>query len=526
MNSLKEQSPLLLIYTIILCALGVVPITGESLWFDESTTVFLSAQSTWESLWAQLNAISFSESQMPGYISYMWAWYHYIGESEWLLRLANWPLYVCLLVSLYFLPINQRSKWMVLSMVGLSPFLWYNLNEARSTILLGSLAGIAMAGVVYVFEGTKDTQKWAGLILTTVSVSAGLAAHMLYLLYLPALSLLVFFLAWKHKLSVIRVIRLWIIPLGLLAVVGVFMLSYYLETLDRGAGGIYKTPGLTNMGFAFYEFLGFQGLGPSRSDLKEIEGLQGILPFIFGLGAMALVWAGVAWLGIKRVLDAQTRMNPYFWAFAGGLVVFLGIAVLKDFWFWGRHMIFLYPLLVMALATWLDQSWERNPPLTQVIVFAGLALWIFSAVRLRTHETYGKRDNYQLAVSKALELNEEGLPIFWTGNWMGGAYYGLNFTLGPDYLQEEAPITWNLKQQAGRVPPFQRDLMVNLFEQYDGGYLIWFRFFNDGDKDRSLTNYVRQRPSEIVLEEKTFQIIRFLSIDETESDPEALANQP
>jgi len=168
----------------LLCLLSI---TGESLWFDEGTTSYFAGQATLADVWQELTTTTFSESQMPGYILYMWGWEKLVGGSEWALRMSNWPFLLALLMGLAWLPVSRQQRWLAIGLVALSPFVWYNLDEARSTTAVLALGGLCLVGVMQSLDGAPRERR-QGVWLTLVAAGLGFTFNMLfYFLMLPLL---------------------------------------------------------------------------------------------------------------------------------------------------------------------------------------------------------------------------------------------------------------------------------------------------------------------------------------------------
>ena len=153
-----EQKVLLLV--CLFFAISVIPISSTSIWIDEATTAYLASQDTFFALLDKFLTLSTSESLMPGYILYSWIWEKAFGHSELSLRLSNLPPFLLLLLSVYFLPRKASFRFTIIAIFSLSPFIWYNMNEARSTIAIFSFAGLSLVGLLYYFSQKSETQEY------------------------------------------------------------------------------------------------------------------------------------------------------------------------------------------------------------------------------------------------------------------------------------------------------------------------------------------------------------------------------
>src|SRR5262245_55615426 len=152
----KSMNTKCFFWFVFFCAISVIPISSASMWIDEATTAYLASQDTFFALIDTFSNLTSSESLMPGYILYTWICEKGFGHSEISLRLSNLPPFLLLLLSIYFLPRKAVFRFTVITLFTLSPFMWYNINEARSTISIFSFAGMTLVGLLYYFSQKSD----------------------------------------------------------------------------------------------------------------------------------------------------------------------------------------------------------------------------------------------------------------------------------------------------------------------------------------------------------------------------------
>ena len=486
--------------------LCLLPITGESLWFDEGTTSFFAGQPTLSAVWQELTTTTFSESQMPGYILYMWGWEKLVGASEWALRMSNWPFLLALLLGLAWLPISRQQRWLVIGLVALSPFVWYNLDEARSTTALLALGGLCLVGVVQTFDGAPRDRR-RGVWMVLVAAALGFTFNMLfYFLMLPLLVYLVL-RAIRERYRLADLLSLWWPALVGLALIGGGMLLYYVETLLRGAGGVKELPSLANLGFVLYEFFGFNGLGPSREAMKADLSLELIterLPFMIPL---TLVIIGLGLLVLRHQDRNRLLTNPMLISLLVGLASFFAVAYVVQFQFWGRHAVYLYPFFVLYLSEVLIFLWKQNRYATLSLGTTLALCWLVSAGVLRVDPAYQKRGARE-AVAEARQYTAAGHgPVAWTTNWMVGYYYGLDFE--QDYFDypdpKQKPAT-----EAMMLPPHSAELLAEVLERHPKTVLVWFKAFSGYDQGKVVATYLAGRETKVVAETRDYQIILLL----------------
>jgi len=251
------------------------------------------------------------------------------------------------------------------------------------------------------------------------------------------------------------------VTLGILGLLG----AYFALTLMRGAGGakLWMVSPL-NLLFVSYEFLGFQGLGPGRQELRAImKGLapsREILSFIPGYMLLALAYAGTIFSAYKSWLtresssprqsdnhskhlngrDVQSARNCA-WLMRGGVVLLSGAmlvvaAATVGFPFWGRHLAGSFPFWILALAmilAWSTQGlWRKRGRAGCVAVIGLLSI---SSLLSRFAPLHG-HDDYRGA-AKAAAIWRQSHSVWWVADYSGGAYYGLSFVKAHDPIKGE-----------------------------------------------------------------------------------------
>mgnify|MGYP006267361685 CR=1 FL=1 len=487
---------------LLAALLCLVPITGESLWFDEGTTSYFAGQATLSGVWQELSTTTFSESQMPGYILYMWGWDKVVGSSEWALRLSNWPFLLALLLGLAALPVSRLQRLIAIGLMALSPFVWYNLDEARSTTAVLALGGLCLVGVVMALDALPAHRR-RGVWLTLAAATIGFTFNMLF--YFLMLPLLVYLglRVWQEKRHLADQFGLWWPALAGMATVGGGMLIYYIGTLLRGAGGVKELPGVSNLGFVLYEFLGFNGLGPSREAMKADLSVGLILERLPWMLPLLLVLAGLAVLLLRHQARQRLLLHPLLLSLLVGLAGFFVVAMVVQFQFWGRHAVYLFPFFVLYLSELLLRLGQQNRQAALGLGGALALCWAVSAGVVRLDPAFQKRGARE-AVQLAQQYAKQGHgPVAWTTNWMVGYYYGLDFE--QDYFNYPDPTA---ESADGLVlPPFNATLMTEGLERHSQTVLVWFRAFSGYDQGNLMRDYLSTRTHEVVAETGDYQVI-------------------
>ena len=333
---------------VFFSAISVIPISSTSIWTDEATTAYLASQDTFFALIDKFLTLRSSESLMPGYILYSWIWEKAFGHSELSLRLSNLPPFLLLLLSVYFLPRKASFRFTIITIFSLSPFIWYNMNEARSTIAIFSFAGLSLVGLLYYFS-QKSELKNISVYLTTVSLALGVFFNMLFFFYLLPLAIIFIYLVIQNNISYKNLLSDWVKAFAILLVFCCIVLFYYIHALSRGARGMIESPNLANLGFVLYEFFGLSGLGPPRETLRAAPDLNTMLPYLWFIIPTIIIFTLFFFISIKNRKLNISISNPYLISFIIGTLFFYAIAELFTFRFWGRHLIFLYPIFLFYI---------------------------------------------------------------------------------------------------------------------------------------------------------------------------------
>ena len=411
---------------LLLCAM--MPGT-QSLWMDEYESWRVASLPTLAAMWADLNANSASEALMPLGMVNEWLALRVFGSGEWAFRAVNILWAAATVGAFAALGVRWRAPWAPL-LVAVQPFLWYYGNEARPyTMQIACAAGL-LWGVVVALE----EQRLRGRILALLLVSGGVlvGTTLFGILTVGPAFLALGWIAWRKQWVLPRGWGLW---LGIAGLWAALLGGYYLLALKRGAGGVKLWDvGLQNIGFALYEFAGFTGFGPGRSELREAAMAGGARAALgaFGAGLLPIALLGAGYAGLvaalaRRTLGSPARLQVLV---VGGIAAvsagcLIALALFVRFPFWGRHLAPVFPffcaLVVLAVRS-LVEAPSRAPARVGALVF-GLLLFS-SSLLLRFSPRHG-RDDYRGAVALARTLAGAGHIIWWAADVRTARYYRL-----------------------------------------------------------------------------------------------------
>ena len=420
----KYVQGIILIAAVLL--IGCLSISAHSLWMDEGLRIGFSNVDVENGYF-----IRSWQSMHVGLVHYMYAWGQLIGTSEVAYRAMNLPFF--LVAAVYMVRMLRRmnlSAWWVLLFVA-HPMTVYYMNDAGPYI---ALLGCACAVSYHCFFASNLNSAW-----NTAAVLAwlllGFAMHFTFgfvgFLYLYSLA----YRLWQG--------RRWGILLKDVAVAVPFMPAFayilwmYLTYMPKGAALGMDTPGFINLATCGYCFTGMSGLGVPRNEMKA-GGLQAFSPLMLTLVSTCCVaLLTLLCLHVRKVW-MQVK-SPVFAATALVACVFFVGAVAKDFQFWERHVIFLFPAFFLVLAIMLQQAWQhRMRVLNRALAVVFMGLILTSSARLRWSEPY-RKDDYKSMIHYVQEqgLLDGSMPVLAQGDFFLYHYYGVGyaearFIMAPD----------------------------------------------------------------------------------------------
>jgi hypothetical protein len=428
MKSLKIY--ILPFFAIIICFLAV---NSWSLWVDEANTAVICSVASFNDLIGlfQKYLTTGSIPQQPGFVISLWFWVKAFGNSEYALRFPN-IMYMLILLGYTFSLIKSKITTkneklfliLVLTITFLNPFILYNMNEARANIATFFFSYMTLLNLLFYFKKKRSYF----ITLFTLFAFLGSSFNMLFLFTFIGLILIALFLSkniWsdlKENIRSVSIFTVFMIP----------MILYYLYTIYVGGGGQRETPGLGNIGFSIYEFLGFSGLGPARDTLREINqnstftnlvysliGYAGlIIPLI--ISYIFLIVYVIKNEGIKFIIR-----NKFLIAFCSAFVLFFIVAFIVKFRFWGRHVIFLLPFLIFFIAELLQNIISKKGKIIKFIIPLLFIMLSLSSFRIIYNPEY-KKEDAKLAAFECKKMVLKGESIIWLFDKDEGKYYEID----------------------------------------------------------------------------------------------------
>jgi MFS family permease len=403
------------------CVAICFAITNVSLWIDEGFTAWLCAHASIGSVVAALASpfqATAADRQYPLYVLWIWSWTHVFGSSEIALRSANAPFGVLYVLALA-LPcrhvFDRRFAWIPFAF---APFIWFYMNEARSYLMLASLATAVTAAAVTYAYGPQAFRPRAVWLLGAFGLLA-LLTNVLAVFLFPGLAV---FAILTLRGSAAPRWREWRGPALAFGPLIALTLIFYAFTFLGGGGRNELRPNHRDLpGVAFaaqvlYEDAGFDGLGPPRNDLREqptkIARPYAVL-LLLGLSALAVAVT----LALRNSRDPRYR--PLLLGWIVSFVVAIAVSYALHTRFLGRHMAATLPLLLFALVALVRYR-------ASLVLIA--AVFLISDARLGLLPAYWK-DDYRAAVRDVV-ARVQAAPgtIDWAADDRTANYYGLGLT--------------------------------------------------------------------------------------------------
>jgi hypothetical protein len=486
------SSKMPLIFAVVAIALISAMPSTDSVWTDEAQTYHYAKQPTFQAWRTELVSARESETLMPVGMFVPWVAAKVLGTSEWSMRAVNILWAILALIPLILISRQLSLPWLPILFL-VQPFLWFYANEARPyTLQIAEGSWLLLSLLRCLDRGDRGSRWTWGFVVSGVLLCATSLLGVI-----PFFAALVVGIAVLVKRG-IRPSRAAWIPL-VLGVPPLLLLGrYYLSALHRGAGASKVWPvSVSNVAFAFYELLGFTGLGPGRVALRGAAAdghgggvMANLAPYLPGMIALFILYCVIS---VGYFLYLRNREQRLYLLVPSG-VVFLsvvGLAILAaaaHFPFWGRHLAPMLPAIVLIAAISLSSIGLRRLAITSLA--ATLCLLLFaSSLQLRYADRHAK-DDYRDATNRAAEALSTGKRVWWFADVWASRYYGLDVTI--------------VNPQASGLP-IRPDDFSGKYQQLPPPDLIVLSKPDIYDKDSSLRGFIQRAGYHQTGEAQAFQ---------------------
>jgi hypothetical protein len=405
-------------YFLISLGAGLLMVTSQSLWIDEGLTWLYARESSLRAWMAVLLSDRGSQAQMPFGMFAAWLGGNLFGLGEWQLRSIN-----VLWIALAGTAMGRLGQALrlpgLLPLFLVHPFVWYYANEARPYALMICVS--AWLAALWALVHHDRTLSPAIGALATIGMGCSL---------LFSFGIAGFALAFGATMLLLKIHldRRHVLPITATVLAMAALMAYYVWTLARGVGGAKLwSVGVSNIAFGCYELFGFGGLGPPRNELREAaRGSGGIAAFmlqggyIAGLGLLATSYLMLIPSSWKIRRDSLSLIAAGAVVFSTGVI--LAASAVVGFPFWGRHLAFSLPVIVLLISK--AQAAIERSGLRYLMMFSLMLVLLVSSLRQRFVPQYGK-DDYRSASRMAAVALASGKNIWWIADPNTARYYGL-----------------------------------------------------------------------------------------------------
>ena len=394
-------------------------INGGSLWDDEGYRSFFALHNDLGNMLAYTG-----RDKQFAFVFYEWLWLAVFPHSEVGMRAMNVPflfLGVCYLAKM----LQHRGLsplWAVVML--LHPMVWYYVNEVSPYIIM--LA--ASLGLCFHAFFAKKPESWGNIAGMNACFLLGYACHFIFgfAYFIIAAGLIIRALrrervAWGRYISVFAAFCLCYLPLT----------WWYWIHMEDGQNYGWGHPGIANIAYTVYSFLGMQGMGLSRLDIRAGEWLWRLSPqMLVQMLVLFTVFIGGATVLVLLNFRTFLRLLKQRWVAALGIcaLVFYAGAFIKYFQFWERHVIMLLVLPLVLIPQFGHALMQQAPSLRRrvsLVLFSLLGLcWVASCGNIAFNDYY-RKDNFR-GVAEYLRDNgyaENGVPVLAQGNRFVYFYY-------------------------------------------------------------------------------------------------------
>lgn len=392
--------------------IGVLSISSHGLWVDEAVRIQSANYRGEENFWLH----QYDHLQIGlCHLQYLWGtlW----GKTEVAYRSIN--VIFLLIASAYLILLLKKYElsplWAVVFCA--HPLCTYYINDASPYIMI-----LACSCAVYYHAFFSEKQE-------TWSNSSILLGWLLFGFYLHFIFgfvcfLYICWLIWRilinKRLSFLKkqiVLLLFFAPLFL------YLAYTYLQHMGHGADRGWTTPGAFNAGVAGYCFIGLNGLGLPRNDMRMGD-LHLITPYMISCVLLMLISLSIILAADIKKLATYLKEPHIISTFVLSVVFFIA-AYSRNFQFWERHVMFLFPPFFITMAAIYRDVWSKTSHMLyrSVIILSG-ALLILSSAQLRWKYDYQKDDlKGAILYLKTNGFINSFIPILAQGNSYIYKYY-------------------------------------------------------------------------------------------------------
>lgn len=363
--------------------MAALAINSGSLWDDEGYRSFFALNGDLGNMLAYGG-----RDKQFAFVFYEWLWITLFPHTEAGMRAMNIPFLLTALVYLARMLHNRGMSPLWAAVLLLHPMVWYYVNEVSPYIIM--LA--ASLGLCFHAFFAKKPEAWHNIVGLNACFLLGYGCHFIFgfAYFTVAAGLLLRALhrerpAWGRYIAVFSLFCLAYLPLT----------WWYGVHMEDGAQNYgWGRPGVANIAYVLYSFLGMQGMGLSRLDIRAGEWAHLTPLMLTLLGTFVAALCALVLLHL-RMLGGLLRQR---WVAALGVcaLVFYAGAFVQHFQFWERHVIMLLVLPLVLIPQFGHALMQSAPSLRRRValgLFGLLGLcWAASCANIAFNEYYRKDD--------------------------------------------------------------------------------------------------------------------------------------
>jgi hypothetical protein len=430
MKASRLRDAALLLPCVLLLLFSV---TGDSIWMDEAQT-FSSVHQSFGDFARSLVARGDAVSGMPLYFFLEFGWCRLFGLGEFALRSMNYVFAAlalwgaCRLVSVAKLP-----RWSLLLFAANPMFLYY-MNEARP---YAAMYACGLWALLFLVQYADSPGK-RPLVGFFACLLLGCALHMMFVFAGFAYLAFLGFLLLRKKWAARDHLAVWLAFAPFFALLGLYWMRFAFGAPELG----FPTRPLSGIIQIVYSFAGLGGLGWSRTAFRDL-GLSLSPRIAIELSAAALAYLAFLVACVKAKVLRNPRLLAVLSCLAMALLAFLAANIVLKTRFWERHVIYLVPAVLFAVALAGKDILRALPGWpAKCAVAAVVAVNFLSGFNIVALDEF-KKEDYHAAVRAAQALSPD--HVFFQGSRITFRYYGLRGTWSFDTdWDSQAPIEGNV----------------------------------------------------------------------------------
>lgn len=466
------------IITGFVLLISALSITNGSLWGDEICRVVAPISGD---LKATLHtALGYAQ---PGYMLYMLLWANLVGSTEFLLRCSN--LIFVVIAIMYAMKIVDAKGWPICYTFAffLHPMFIYYMDEATPYIVVYALA---LAFTYHIFC-VEDFHSVRNIVCINIIYFIGVFMHFMFGFILMFYITKCILCRRKESIKLRRHIGIMLCfsPLYLP------LLYLYVAKLNKTQTGF----GLKSILYIVYSFLGLQGAGLSRNDLRagnftNLQMWQVIFLLLF-VASLVLILC----FAVRELKDFFARNRGMILSALVFFCIICLVAGAVDLGLWERHCMTAFPVYIICACDLFSAVYKRSKCGRAIIVLY-LILLMGSCLNIRLNYYYAC-DDHKGAAQRMREWIADEDAVLLTTIGEDGYYPVRQAAEAPEkqivYLQKKTDeqIIEEMEGLSGEAGTSERrKVMLVLFEKNCSKYLYTYFDSKEGYKtDNSYNSY-------------------------------------